>query len=68
MKLEEYYYNVQVLTMTECQKPHCLQRPKRGTMEKYGQMKSRWTNGKGLTRWRSMGISLPDLLKMGENT
>jgi hypothetical protein len=46
----------------------CRQRPKCGTMKKYGQMKSRWTNGKGLTRWRSMGISLPDLLKMGENT
>jgi len=36
MKPEKYYFNVQVLTMREYQKP---QRPKCGTMKKYGQMK-----------------------------
>jgi hypothetical protein len=65
MKPGEYYYNVQVLTMREYQKPQTAHRD-----QNVGQWKNmaRWRKDELMerTRW-SVGIFLSDLLKMGEN-
>jgi len=55
MRLQEYYFSVQVLTVTEYQKPQIAH-----IDQNVGQLKN-------MARWRSMHISHPDFLKMGEN-